>query len=122
MCILQKYKVSFSTCILVTYISGILLKVLFDFLLSSFNIMLLSLTQCKSTAACTFGVINGILLIHSYCPLLLPSTPCNSKHNILFPCEPVRKFLKTSRLLLEKLYTSILLPAACKGFSLVSSY
>lgn len=50
-CVSFKNTASFSMCVLVIFRNGIVLNVLFDFLLFSFNIMLLSLVQCKSTGA-----------------------------------------------------------------------
>lgn len=63
---------------------------------------------------CFWDIFNVNLLEHRHslcqpfylstllCVPLLAVTPSNSKHNVLFPCEPVRKCLKIPALLFRK--------------------
>lgn len=86
--------VLFSMWIFVVYRKCILLKL---YLISYF----------LHPTLCFWGIFNANLLEHTHslcrpfylstqCVLLLALTPSNSKHNVLFPCESVRKCLKKS--------------------------
>lgn len=88
------------------YTNGILLKVLFDFLLFSFNFMLLSLIQCMSIGTQTFTVWTTFYF-PTLLALLLPSSPCNYKHNVLFPWEPLRKIPRDFQVAVQKNYTCL---------------
>lgn len=92
-------------------------KVLFDFLFSSFNFMLLSLMQCMSAGTQTFTVWTTFYF-PTLLALLLPSSPCNYKHNVLFPCEPLRRIPRDFQVALQKNYACLNLLAAYEDFSL----
>lgn len=77
-----------------------LLKFYFDFLLLSFNFML----EFYAVYVCWNTDIHCMTTFYfpTLLALLLPSSPCNYKHNVLFPREPLRRIPRDFQVALQK--------------------